>query len=66
MKHTPPLTLTTCVDERCLCPAEVLDDYVVESTEGDVRHRVVLCLRGHRLYAIGEGDPPRGTVPTSA
>lgn len=67
MKHTPSLILTTCADDRCLCPAEQVDDYKIPDSEGrPVRHRIVVCLQGHRYHVIGEGDPPRGTVPKVA
>lgn len=42
------LRLTYCPDETCLAPAEVVDTYEHESTNGPVVHVVTLCVRRHR------------------
>jgi hypothetical protein len=48
------LALTYCPDARCYAPAEVVDDYDSESTDGPVRHRVVLCANRHRYHVLGD------------
>ena len=39
------MDLTTCPE--CAAPAEVLDRFVLESTDGPVDHARVRCVRGH-------------------
>jgi len=40
-------TMTTCPQEACGLPSEVLDRFVMESTDGPVEHVKVRCLGGH-------------------
>ena len=42
---TTTMDLTTCPD--CGAPAEVLDRFVLESTDGPVDHAKVRCVHGH-------------------
>ncbi len=48
---------TTCPEEGCQVPAEVVDRLVLESTDGPVEHICVLCLLGHRFFMPTEMLP---------
>jgi hypothetical protein len=44
---------------ECAAPAEVVDRFVLESTDGPVAHAVVLCVLRHRftmLVGLGRTD----------
>jgi hypothetical protein len=41
---------TTCPQEGCAVPAEVVDRRVLESTDGPIEHIRVVCLVGHRFF----------------
>lgn len=43
------LELTYC--PGCGAPAEVLDDYEADSTNGPVRHVVTMCVMRHRYVS---------------
>lgn len=50
---TASLIFTVCADDKCLRPAEVVDDYTIPDPEGNpVRHRIVLCVNDHRLTVV--------------
>jgi hypothetical protein len=51
---------TTCPEERCGVPAEVVDRWVLDSTDGPVEHICVVCLVGHRFLM------PVEMLPTAA
>jgi hypothetical protein len=66
--NPPTAEFTVCADDRCLCPAEVIEDYTIPDSEGTpVRHRIVLCvgMGRHRYHVIGDGDyyTPETTAP---
>ncbi len=42
------MTFTVCPDPACGALAEVVDERMMESTDGPVCHRLTLCLNGHR------------------
>jgi len=44
------MDLTTCPQEGCGLPSEVLDRFVLESTDGPVEHVKVRCLAGHFFF----------------
>jgi hypothetical protein len=39
---------------ECAAPAEVVDRFVLESTNGPIEHAIVLCVLRHRFIAIVE------------
>ena len=41
----------------CAAPAEVLDRYALESTDGPVEHVSVVCVRRHRFLMPAAGLP---------
>jgi hypothetical protein len=41
---------TTCPEEGCGVPAEVVDRRVLESTDGPIEHICVKCVAGHRFF----------------
>lgn len=43
-----------CPDSDCQQIAEVVDDYVLESTAGPLRHIVTHCLARHHLTRVIE------------
>ena len=46
----------------CAAPAEVVDRYVLESTDGPIEHATVMCAARHRLPVQAERlDIPRPT-----
>jgi hypothetical protein len=38
----------------CAAPAEVVDRYVLESTDGPIEHATVLCAARHRFTVLVE------------
>jgi hypothetical protein len=46
------LQLTECWEPECTAPAEILDAYVCESTDGPVEHFRVRCLNGHYFNGV--------------
>jgi hypothetical protein len=48
---------TTCPEEGCGVPAEVVDRRVLESTDGPIEHSCVVCLVGHRFVMPTEMLP---------
>lgn len=42
-------TFVECPEEGCVQASEVLEVYVLRSTDGPVRHAKLLCLSGHRF-----------------
>jgi hypothetical protein len=52
---------------ECAAPAEVVDRFVLESTDGPIEHAIVLCVLRHRFTVLVERlvSPPSagpGTV----
>lgn len=43
-----------CPDSDCQQIAEVMDDYVLESTAGPLRHVVTYCLARHHRTTVVE------------
>jgi hypothetical protein len=44
----------------CAAPAEVVDRYVLESTDGPIEHATVMCAARHRFTVLVERlDTPR-------
>jgi hypothetical protein len=41
---------TTCPEEGCGVPAEVVDRRVLDSTDGPVEHIDLVCILGHRFF----------------
>jgi hypothetical protein len=41
---------TTCPEEGCAVPAEVVDRRVLDSTDGPVEHIDLVCILGHRFF----------------
>ena len=39
---------------ECAAPAEVVDRFVLESTNGPIEHAIVLCVLRHRFTALME------------
>jgi hypothetical protein len=39
--------IVACPDPACLAPAEVVDRFVLASTDGPVEHAKTRCLNGH-------------------
>jgi hypothetical protein len=39
---------------ECTAPAEVVDRFVLESTDGPIEHAIVLCVIRHRLTVLVE------------
>lgn len=48
----PTLELSSC--PQCGAPAEVLDRFVLESTDGPVEHVTVSCIDRHRFTMLTE------------
>jgi hypothetical protein len=40
---------------ECAAPAEVVDRFVLESTDGPIEHAIVLCVLRHRFTVLVEG-----------
>ncbi|HZC73708.1 MAG TPA: hypothetical protein VE442_23655 [Jatrophihabitans sp.] len=40
---------TGCPEPGCYLPAEILDRFVLESTDGPIEHASIACLGGHRF-----------------
>ena len=55
------IDLTTCPDCRSI--AEVLDRFVLESTDGPIEHARIRCIAGHwfllRAVSLMSPPPPR-------
>lgn len=49
-----PGGFAVCPDPDCQQIAEVVDDYVLESTAGPLRHIVTHCLARHHLTHVVE------------
>lgn len=43
------MTLTACAEPDCTMPAEVVETFTLESTDGPVSHIVTCCLVKHHL-----------------
>jgi hypothetical protein len=52
---------------ECTAPAEVLDRFVLESTDGPIEHAIVLCILRHRRTLLVEQliRPPSATPETA-
>jgi hypothetical protein len=59
-----PLELIGC--PQCAAPAEVVDRFVLESTDGPVAHAVVLCVLGHRFTMLVGLAASRPSAPPDA
>ncbi len=47
--------LTTCPE--CAAPAEVLDSFLLRSTDGPLAHAKLLCAAGHHRTILAEALP---------
>lgn len=50
------MNLTSCPDPQCAAPAEEVDRYLLNSTDGPITHILTHCARGHHFTHIEE--PP--------
>jgi hypothetical protein len=50
--HETGLDLVGC--PACAAPAEVVERYVLESTDGPIEHATVLCSERHRYTVLVE------------
>jgi hypothetical protein len=48
------LVLVECPE--CAAPAEVVDRFTLDSTDGPVEHAIVLCVLRHRFTVLVESD----------
>jgi hypothetical protein len=48
-------TLDIIACPECEAPAEVVDRFALDSTDGPTEHLTVLCIRRHRFTALAEG-----------
>ena len=48
------LTLTVCPDTDCAVPAEEVDRFVLDSTDGPIVHVATHCANGHHYIHIEE------------
>jgi hypothetical protein len=46
-EEVPAMQFTQCPEPACGAPAEIVDRFVLRSTDGAVEHVKVLCLHGH-------------------
>jgi hypothetical protein len=51
-QHVTGLDLVGCPD--CAAPAEIVERYVLESTDGPIEHATVLCSDRHRFTVLVE------------
>lgn len=56
MTEPPGTAFDICPDGDCQQIAEVVDDYVLDSTDGPVRHVVTYCLARHSRTTV-EASP---------
>jgi hypothetical protein len=50
--------LIACPEPACRMPAEVVDRFVLPSTDGPVEHVRSWCLEGHGFTQLAEGLVP--------
>ena len=65
--HLPTLEIVGCPE--CAAPAEVVNRFVLESTDGPIEHAIVTCTERHRFTVLVErmaSRPASGTPPTTA
>jgi hypothetical protein len=48
-------TLDIIACPECGAPAEVVDRFALDSTDGPIEHLTVLCILRHRFTALAEG-----------
>jgi hypothetical protein len=65
--HHPTLEIVGCPE--CAAPAEIVDRFVLESTDGPIEHAIVTCTERHRLTVLVErmaSRPAGGTRPATS
>jgi hypothetical protein len=55
------MQIIACPDTSCLAPAEVVDHWILDSTDGPVEHLKTRCLAGHILTPRVESLTAQGT-----
>jgi hypothetical protein len=48
----PKVTLEIVDCPDCTAPAEIVNWFVLESTDGPIEHAIVLCVLRHRFTAL--------------
>ena len=63
--HHPTLEIVGCPE--CAAPAEVVDRFVLESTDGPIEHAIVTCPERHRFTVLVErlASRPAGGASTA-
>jgi hypothetical protein len=50
----PKFTLEIVECPECTAPAEIVDRFVLDSTDGPIEHAIVLCVLRHRFTVLVE------------
>jgi hypothetical protein len=67
MDNTLPATIDLVGCPACAAPAEVVDRFVLQSTDGPIEHAIVTCAARHRFTVLAERlATPRPTGSDSA
>lgn len=54
MQHPRHARLDLAACPECAAPAEIVDRFVLDSTDGPIEHAIVLCALRHRFTVIVE------------